>query len=355
MRYPKFLQKGGIIGFVAPSFGCNIEPYTTAFENAQKKFTDMGYGLDLGPNCYAGCGIGISNTPEKCGQELTDYYCSDKNDVLISCGGGELMCEDLDHVDFDKIRQAQPKWYLGYSDNTNFTFLQTTLCDTASLYGPCVASFGMEPWHPAIQDSFDVLTGKKLVQNGYDKWEKESLKDEEHPLVPYNVTEPRMLHCVQADGNPKEITENNIYMGDNICMEGRLIGGCLDILANLVGTTYDQVPKFVDKYQEDGIVWFMEACDLNVMSIRRALWQLEHAGWFQHVKGFVFGRPLCHGEELMGLDQYSAVTGILGKYHVPIIMDIDIGHIPPAMTLISGSYAKVRSDGQELEIRMELK
>ena len=42
MRYPKFLQKGGIIGFVAPSFGCNIEPYTTAFENAQKKFTDMG-------------------------------------------------------------------------------------------------------------------------------------------------------------------------------------------------------------------------------------------------------------------------------------------------------------------------
>ena len=386
MRYPKFLQKGGIIGFVAPSFGCNIEPYTTAFKNAQKKFTDMGYGLDLGPNCYAGYGIGISNTPEKCGQELTEYYCSDKNDVLISCGGGELMCEDLDHVDFDKIRQAEPKWYLGYSDNTNFTFLQTTLCDTASLYGPCVASFGMEPWHPAIQDSFDVLTGKKLVQNGYDKWEKESLKDEEHPLVPYNVTEPRVLHCVRADGtalqqpdssvknaddeiagfcenrgtaagkkpaeacgSPKEITGNTVYM------EGRLIGGCLDILANLVGTTYDKVPEFVDKYQEDGIVWFMEACDLNVMSIRRALWQLEHAGWFKHVKGFLFGRTLCHGEEFLGLDQYSAVTGILGKYHVPIIMDIDIGHIPPAMTLISGSYGKVRSDGQELEIQMELK
>ena len=138
-------------------------------------------------------------------------------------------------------------------------------------------------------------------------------------------------------------------------MEGRLVGGCLDILANLVGTKYDKVTKFVDKYKEDGIIWFLEACDLNVMSIRRALWQLEHAGWFKHVKGFLFGRPLCHGEEFLGLDQYSAVTGILGKYHVPIIMDIDIGHIPPAMTLISGSYAKVRSDGQELEIRMELK
>ena len=76
MKYPKHIQRGGTIGFVAPSFGCQIEPYYTAFGNAQKKFREMGYQLQLGPNCYAGEGIGISNTPEKCGQELTDYYCS---------------------------------------------------------------------------------------------------------------------------------------------------------------------------------------------------------------------------------------------------------------------------------------
>ena len=92
MRYPKHLPPNGTIGFVAPSFGCRIEPYYSAFENAQKKFKEMGYELDLGPNCYADEGIGISNTPEKCAQELAEYYCSDKNDILISCGGGELMC-----------------------------------------------------------------------------------------------------------------------------------------------------------------------------------------------------------------------------------------------------------------------
>ena len=27
MKYPKKLQQGGTIGFVAPSFGCQIEPY----------------------------------------------------------------------------------------------------------------------------------------------------------------------------------------------------------------------------------------------------------------------------------------------------------------------------------------
>ena len=155
MRYGKFLPENGTIGFVAPSFGCNIEPYKSAFNSALGKFE--------------GKGIGISNTPDKCGQELTEYYCSDKNDVLLSCGGGELMCETLEYVDFERIAKAQPKWYMGYSDNTNMTFLLTTLCDTASIYGPCAPAFGMDKWHPAIEDAFECLSGKKNVMTNYDK------------------------------------------------------------------------------------------------------------------------------------------------------------------------------------------
>ena len=145
MRYPKFLKENGTIGFVAPSFGCYIEPYRTAFGSAQEKFKKLGHNLELGPNCYEGCGIGISNTPEACGKELTEYYCSEQNDVLISCGGGELMCEILDYVDFDAVKQAEPKWFMGFSDNTNMTFLMATMCDTAAIYAPCAATYGMEP------------------------------------------------------------------------------------------------------------------------------------------------------------------------------------------------------------------
>ena len=127
----------------------------------------------------------------------------------------------------------------------------------------------------------------------------------------------------------------------------------LDVLTLLLGTKYDKVQAFTERYKEDGIIWFIEACDLNVMGIRRALWQMEQAGWFGHVKGFLIGRPYCNGEEFLGLDQYEAVTGILGKYNVPIIMDLDIGHIPPAMPLICGSYAKVSSVGNDVEVEME--
>lgn len=339
MRYPEFLKDGGTIGFVAPSFGCNIEPYKSSFESAQKKFKQMGYQLELGPNCYAGEGIGISNTPEKCGEEINTFYPSSTNDVLISCGGGELMCEVLNHIDFNELKNSTPKWYMGYSDNTNLTFLLTTLCDTASIYGPCVSSFGMEPWHEAIQDAFALLKGEKLVMTGYDKWEKESLKDEDHPLVPYNVTEERVLHT---------------YPTEQIHMSGRLIGGCMDCLVNLLGTEFDKVADFLERYKEDGFIWFLESCDLNVMAIRRAMWQMENAGWFRYVKGFMIGRPLIHGQEIMGLDQYEAVKGIVNKYHVPIVMDTDIGHLPPAMPLICGSMADVVVDGQKMEVKMAL-
>ncbi len=362
MKFPAFLQKNGTIGFVAPSFGCNMEPYHSAFLNAQKKWKRRGYQLDLGPNCYEGKGIGISNTPKACGQELTQYYLSEKNDCLISCGGGELMCEILDYVDFDAIAKAKPKWYMGYSDNTNMTYLLATMCDTAAIYGPCAATFGMEPWHKSVKDAMALLTGKQLTVEGYSKWEKESLKGEETPFVPYHVTEKKVLRCY--DG--REIDEclsgrqaaEKITIGSKIpelAFSGRLLGGCMDCLVNLLGTCFDHTTSFTEKYKEDGIIWFLEACDLNVFGIRRAMWQMEHAGWFQHVKGFLIGRPLCFGQEMIGLDAYQAILEVAAAKKVPVIMDVDLGHLPPMMPLIVGSMADVQVKGNKIAIEMHLK
>lgn len=341
MRYPEFLKKNNTIGFVSPSFGCATEPYKSAFENALRKFTDMGYNTEVGYNCYKTDGIGRSSTPENCGREFVEYYCSGDNQALISCGGGELMCEILDYVDFEEISKAAPKWFMGYSDNTNMTFLLTTLCDVASVYGPCAGAFGMEPWHKSIEDAFGIITGTKKTLSNYGTWEKESLKTPENPLVPYNVTEAFKIK--KYEGQER---------ADDIHMSGRLIGGCLDCLSNLVGTRYDKVKEFVEKYKSDGIIWFLESCDLNVMAIRRAMWQLDNSGWFKYTKGFMIGRPYCHGQELMGLNQYDAVLGVIGKYNVPVIMDVDIGHLAPMMPLVAGSVAHIDSVGNKINIDM---
>ncbi|MBQ6843849.1 MAG: LD-carboxypeptidase [Agathobacter sp.] len=349
MRYPEFLKENGTIGFVAPSFGCATEPYYSAFNNALKKWQEMGYKTNLGQNCFASSGIGISNDPKLCGEELNEWYCDDNNDVIISCGGGELMCEVVPYMDFEQMKKATPKWYVGFSDNTNFVFLSTILMDTAAIYGPCASTFGMEPWHDAVQDVWDLLHGKINTVTGYDKWEKEGLKDEENPFVPYNVTEPRIIK--------KYLCENGkaIESQEDITFEGRLLGGCMDILQMYPGTPFDKVKEFNEKYKEDGIIWFLEACELNLMSIRRCLWQLKQAGWLENLKGFLIGRPMLFGEEMFGIDQYRAVTDVLAEYNVPIIMDLDIGHLPPMMPIISGSTAKVMVKGNDISIQYTFK
>ncbi len=108
-------------------------------------------------------------------------YISEENDGLISCGGGELMCEILPYLDFESIKMQKPKWYLGYSDNTNFTFLHTILNDVATIYGSNVGAFGIQPWHKSVQDLYQVLYGVGIETNdciktfqveGYERWEK---------------------------------------------------------------------------------------------------------------------------------------------------------------------------------------
>ncbi|MCM1189406.1 MAG: LD-carboxypeptidase [bacterium] len=345
MRYPKNLPEGGTIGFLAPSFGCATEPYRTAFDAALKNWREKGYKLLTGPNCYADKGVGISNTPEKCGAEVMEMFASEA-DCLISCGGGELMCEILPFVDFGKLARLEPKWFMGYSDNTNLTYTLAVLADTASVYGPCAPSFGMEPWHRSLWDAFRILTGETRRVSGYGMWENESFKDEEHPLEPYNLTEPLAVKSF--------LGQRRIADDEEICFSGRLLGGCMDCLVNLTGTQFDKTKIFAEKYKDDGILWFLESCDLNVFAIRRAMWQMEESGWFQHAKGFLIGRP-ANGEPMMNLDAYGAVLEVAGRKNVPVILDVDLGHRPPMMPLVVGSAARVCVRGNDVTVAMELR
>ncbi len=359
MRYPEFLGNNGTIGFIAPAFGCAIQPYKSAFAAAQSKFVDMGYKIKLGPNCYASDGIGISSTPAKCGAELNEFYRDDTVDILMSCGGGELMCEVVPYIDFDAISKSKPKWYMGYSDNTNFTFLSAVLADTASIYGPCAPAYGMKIWHKSLNDALYVLTGDKVKDgsvrlSGYDKWEMFSLKDEENPYVPYN-TNMELGIISLPDGHIGSYIEGRPETTGDLSMSGRLLGGCMDCLINLIGTKYDKVADFNNRYSEDGVIWFLESCDLGPIDLRRAMWHLRQAGWFDNAKGFIIGRPLKYGDVAMGVDMYGAVADIISDMNLPILMDADIGHHPPMIPVICGSYATVTTKGRDYTIEMQFK
>ena len=359
MRYPAPLADGGTIGIVAPAFGATTEPYFSALAKAEKRWRSWGYAVREWPCVRRDDGAGISSSPARCAAELVDAWCCPDVDVLLSCGGGELMCETMGHADLARIAAAEPKWFMGYSDNTNLTFALATVADVASVYGPCAPAFGMREWHPALGDAFDVLRGRDPLGvdataptvGGYGAWQLESDKDEEHPLEPYNCTE---APCVEAwlpagvdgatvDGLPAEKCWRMAAADEVVAMRGRLLGGCLDVLAGLVGTPLDGTRGFNERYADDGVVWFLEACDLGPIAYRRALWQLAHAGWFDRAAGIMVGRPMRWGCEEMGMTFADATLAALADagVRVPVLLDCDFGHLPPQMPLVCGSLADV--------------
>ena len=61
-------------------------------------------------------------------------------------------------------------------------------------------------------------------------------------------------------------------------------------------------------------------------------------GYFKNVKGFLIGRSFMSQSSEMGFSFKEAVERALLKYNVPIIYNVDIGHVPPQMYIINGAY-----------------
>ena len=63
--------------------------------------------------------------------------------------------------------------------------------------------------------------------------------------------------------------------------------------------------------------------------------------------------PVCFGEEAFGIDHYRAVTDLLAEYQVPVIMDLDIGHMAPMMPVVTGAMAKAHVQGNTFVLDYE--
>jgi muramoyltetrapeptide carboxypeptidase LdcA involved in peptidoglycan recycling len=167
---------------------------------------------------------------------------------------------------------------------------------------------------------------------------------DEYLSAPYDLNAKRQLVSYTHDG-----TKLVSGAGKSIEMQGVILGGCLDVLANLVGTRFDRMEEFVKNNRE--IIWFLEACDLTPMSTRRAIWNLKEAGWFDTAYGFVIGRPRASWKQsMLGVDQYNAVTDVVGDMKVPVVMDAEIGHIDPMLPVVMGATARVDVKQNDLSI-----
>lgn len=314
MLYPRFLEKNDIIGITAPSQG--VGDHLASFKKSIKTLEEYGYKIKETAS-VRNKGM-VSTTGEKRSQEL-DEVITDKNVKMIICAsGGDFLLEMLPTINWKNIKQ-NPKWIMGYSDPTALLYITTTKLDIATIYGCNAGSFDQTNLHECLKNNLKILSGNILTQKSFDLYQKGWLEESDG----YNLTEPVYWEDLNGEVN----------------IQGRIIGGCLDCLKDIIGTPYDYTKKFIEKYKDDGFIWYFDVCELSVEEFYRTLFQMKEAGWFEYIKGVVVGRvavPRCFYKDFSYQDSLKKIFP-----NIPLIFNADIGHVPPKMTIINGSIAKV--------------
>ena len=333
MIFPEYIKSNDIIGVTAPSDGNYKEVDLTRLAYARTRLEQRGYRVYITENVRQSIG-GKSGPAHERLEQLMELVENSGVKSIVFAKGGDFLMEVLSLLDYEVLRQ-NPKWIQGYSDSTGLLFTMTTMCDIATMYSNHFNDFAMEPWHRSVQYNMDLLEGKIQFQKSFDYYE-DGFVTKVTGKESYREDKP--VHWFGTK-NPVEIS-------------GRMIGGCLDVLLNLVGTRFDHVKSYIDKYQDDGILWYIESFSLDAESITRGLWQMKEAGWFDHVSGFVFGRP-CMFESFIGYTYEEAVMSVLNNLHVPVIFDADLGHKGPQFTVVNGAIGTWRLDGDEGSLSMQ--
>ncbi len=326
MIIPEFIHEGDTIAVTAPSDGnkkeIDYQRLSLAKANIRKRGVEVIETPDVRHSIK-----GRSASADVRAKELNEVFADKDIRAVISAKGGDFLMEILPYVDFDMIR-SNPKWFQGFSDNTGLGFLITTLCDTASIYASNFNDFAMDVWHDSLWADWNVLTGKSFKQHSFDRYQ-DGFIDYESGSEGYS--------------QDKDVKWISALGGESIELNGRFLGGCLDVLLNLVGTRFDKVSEFTEKYRSEGIIWFLESFSLSSEEIERGLWQLSEAGWFETARGFVFGRPAFFSSDT-DTSYKEAVLNALSKFGVPVILEADIGHKPPQLAMLNGMLGKLTTE-----------
>ncbi|HHT96276.1 MAG TPA: LD-carboxypeptidase [Clostridiales bacterium] len=328
MIYPNFLSKGQKIGVTAISDGQSKDVDYIRLDHAAKKLKDYGYLVVETKNVRTSV-KGRSSHARIRANQLHQLFKDREVSVIMAASGGDFLVEALPYIDFDLIKN-NPKWLQGFSDITGLSFVITTNLDIATIYSDNFGTFGMDEWHPSLLENIKILEGEDIIQESFEKYQ-DGYFDRVTGLEGF---------VLNSKTEWRNIT--NLDESTEIELNGRALVGCLDILLNLVGTKFDKTKEFIQKYQNDGIIWFLESYNLSSEELIRGLWQLKHAGWFENTNGLVFGRPAMFSS-YTDTSYDEAVLSVLGELNMPIILDADIGHKQPQFTMINGAIASIYS------------
>ncbi|KMK75497.1 S66 family peptidase [Alkalihalobacillus pseudalcaliphilus] len=319
IQYPSFFHQAKI-GVTAPSSGVEKELHIL-LHKAQQQFQKQGFTLWFGDTAWTQ-EKAKSASARKRASEFQQFMADERINAIIPPWGGELLIEIIELIDFTKL---PIKWVMGYSDTSLLLLAITLKTGIATAHGPNLVDLRSEQ-----VDATSVMWKKVLTTKLGESVEQVSSpyyqKEWDHSTDDLQLTETTKWKTAKP----------------TVKVEGRLLGGCIDVIHHLVGTPFGDVQAFRSQHlnQDEPIIWYFENCEMSVTDLKRSFIQMKLAGWFKNCTSILFGRSAVTAdiEGYQFEDVYQEIEKELG---VPVIHDIDCGHVPPQNTFINGAYAEV--------------
>jgi muramoyltetrapeptide carboxypeptidase len=270
------LKHGSRIAIVSPASAAKPELVAqgrAALEAYGYNPIVMPHALDRGPLYYAG-------TAAHRAADLHAAFADPTIDAILCTRGGWGSAELLPLLDAALIR-ANPKAFIGYSDHTSLHVYLWNICHLPTFYGPMAAADWSNP------DGVDLRTWNSAL----------------HADTSWSVNGTDGIRTLKPGR-----------------AAGRLLGGCLSILVESLGTPYAL-------NLTEPTILFLEDINTKPYQWDRMLNHLRLSCQLNHVTGIVFGDPTANVQphELHHLE--AACLHALETFPGPITFGLKSGHL----------------------------
>ena len=330
---PPRLRRGDTVGIVSPSFGgAGLFPHRA--EAGVRRVEALGFRTRVGAHALNHSGY-VSDTPENRAADLHDMFRDPEVRAIVAAIGGDHSCQLLPLLDFDVIR-ANPKIFMGYSDNTVLNMAFWKGAGLVSFNGPALLTdFAEQPEMFEYTERYMLKVLCEAQPAGAvepSAWWTEEFQDWNRKL---DLQQPRAR--VPSPGR------TCLKPGRS---EGTLIGGCLESLQHLRGTRF-----WPDAGDWQGAIFFWETSEdkPSPAVVDGMLMDYENMGVLERLGGMIVGRPMYYTDE-----EKAQVRDIIlertKKYSFPVVTGMDFGHTAPQMTLPVGCLARIDGESGQFEI-----
>lgn len=339
-RYPPKPARGDAVAVLSPS-GRSAARFAAPYELGLRRLRDE---LGLVPVEYPTTRAAEASPAERAA-DVHAAFADPRIRAIVASIGGEDEIEVLPHL-HTQLLAANPKPFVGYSDNTNLHLVLWNLGLVSYHGGAVMVQLGRPgSMHPVTRRSLEralFTRGTYAVEPDAAYGDEEGAWDDPAALS----HEPPML---PAPGWS--------WHGPAVSVTGPAWGGNLEIIG-----LHLREPRHLPAPERlDGCILFAETSEElpPAGEVRRLLGGLAARGSLQRFAGVVWARPKAWSFEQRNdltarrrytEEQRRAVLAALADHHpgVPILFGVDFGHTDPQHVIPSGGAVTLDAERRRL-------